>query len=349
MPDEAPVSADPAATAATAAYAAPGEGEKGEPARAGGGRYLIAVANTRNHKEPELDVPELADSREKIIRLFTERFGYEYVAEPGLDPPKDRLTQSLRSFCRSELRHPNDILAVYVAGHGRTLEDSGEHVLLTVDTDPEDLYDALQTALLARSMLRGTSLRRLLLLLDTCYSAHGTGESAVHALMHTTRQWQFDTGAGLALVSSSQHDEETPVGAFPHLLGQAVEELAAAPGGGPVLDLPSVVSAMNANPDKKAYHTVTLSQVGLTGLAPPFLPNPGYDPDVVPAAPLDNGPSLKAHYRQTLTTGEYELTTEFFLYTDTGVKYLLENQEKGRFLPPPQQGVNPDETEELGL
>ncbi|MEU7607190.1 hypothetical protein, partial [Streptomyces sp. NPDC041003] len=130
MPDEAPVPNDPDATDAT------GEGGEGDPASAGG-RYLIAVANTRYPKAPDLDVPELADSREQIIRLFTERFGYEHVGEPGLDPPKDRLTQGLRSFCRSELRHPNDILAVYVAGHGHTLEDSGEHVLLTVDTDPE--------------------------------------------------------------------------------------------------------------------------------------------------------------------------------------------------------------------
>ncbi|MEU7603215.1 hypothetical protein, partial [Streptomyces sp. NPDC041003] len=124
---------------------------------------------------------------------------------------------------------------------------------------------------------------------------------------------------------------------------------AAVPGGGPVLDLPTVVAAMNAHPDKDPFHSITLTQVGLTGFAPPFLPNPGYDPDVAPTAPLDNGPALKAHYRQTVTTREYEVTTEFFLYTDTGVQYLLDNHEEGRFLPPPrQQRVNPDETEELG-
>ncbi|MFE9950193.1 caspase domain-containing protein [Streptomyces sp. NPDC005531] len=294
-----------------------------DPDRAGG-RYLIAVANTRYPKAPHLDVPDLADARERVIQLFTEHLGYQHVSDLGLDPTKDQLTQQLRSFCRSKQRHPNDVVTVYVSGHGHVLEEGGEHVLLTTDTDPDDLYDALPTAALARTMLLGTSVRRLLLLLDTCYSGQGTNELATVALLRATRQWQSDVGTGFALVSSAQHDEEAEVGAFPHLLGEAVRGMSAVRGGGPILDLPSLVDAMNAHPDRPDFHRITLTQAGLTGVAPPFLPNPGYDPNVTPTSPLDRGPGLKGHYRQTITTGEYSVTTEFFLYSDTGVQYLLD-------------------------
>jgi hypothetical protein len=76
-------------------------------------------------------------------------------------------------------RRPDDIVAVYVAGHGEVLEDSGDHVLLTGDTDPDDVADALPTAELARKMLLDTPIRRVLLMLDTCYSGRGGNELRV--------------------------------------------------------------------------------------------------------------------------------------------------------------------------
>ncbi|NIY62750.1 caspase family protein [Streptomyces malaysiensis] len=139
-------------------------------------QFLIATAVANHRHEPGWNRPGLAAAREEIIDLFTGPMGYEHVNELGLDPTREQLTTRLREFCRSPERRPTDLLTVYIACHGEVLEGSEEHVLLTADTDPEDIADALPTAELARKMLLGTRVRRVLLMLDTCYSGRGGNE-----------------------------------------------------------------------------------------------------------------------------------------------------------------------------
>jgi hypothetical protein len=117
--------------------------------------------------------------------LFTGTLGYEHVSDLGANPTQHQLLWGLGEFCRSPDRRPDDILAVYITGHGEVL-DNDEYVLLTSDTDLDDLYDALPPGTLARKILAGTKVRRRLIL-DTlrsppmspwppcsvCSSAHG--------------------------------------------------------------------------------------------------------------------------------------------------------------------------------
>src|SRR5262245_52190635 len=108
-------------------------------------RFLIATAVAHYHHAPEWDRPDLVAARQEIIDLFTGELGYTHVSGLGLDPTREQLTSGLRAFCRSRDRRPTDMLTVYIACHGEVLEGSGEHVLLTADTDPDDIADALPT------------------------------------------------------------------------------------------------------------------------------------------------------------------------------------------------------------
>ncbi|MFE9360981.1 caspase family protein [Streptomyces olivaceoviridis] len=240
-------------------------------------RYLIATAVSHYPKAQAFgwDRPRLAEARQRIIDLFTRQLGYQHVSDLGLNPTAAQLTDGLRTFCRASDRRPDDVLAVYVAAHGEVLED-GEHVLLTADTDPEDIDDALPTLTLARKMLRGTRVRRLLLMLDTCFSGQG-GNELLAAVAGLKGRWGEETGTGLALLTSAQPNELAETGAFPYLLGEAVASLATAGQGPRELALDALVAEMKAHPKRPGHQTTSAEIIGLTGAMPPFFPNPRHD------------------------------------------------------------------------
>ncbi|MGH3940111.1 MAG: caspase family protein [Pseudonocardiaceae bacterium] len=243
-----------------------------------GRRFLIATAIAHYSHAPQWDRPGLVEARKEIIDLFTGPLGYQHVSDLGLDPTADQLTTQLRAFCRSTERRPDDMIAVYIAGHGEVLEGSQEHVLLTSDVDPGDVGDALRTAVLAQKMLLDTPVRRVLLMLDTCYSGHGGNDLAATALTRMTRHWGGEQGSGLVVITSAQPPEEARTGAFPRLLREAVEGLPTAGYTPSTLALDAVVKAMNDNPGKPGFQTISSTLAQLTGAVPPFLPNPRHDP-----------------------------------------------------------------------
>jgi hypothetical protein len=214
----------------------------------------------------------------EIIDLFTGPLGYQHASDLGLNPTKDQLTTQLRAFCRSGERRPDDMIAVYIAGHGEVLDDSQEHVLLTSDTDPDDVADALPTAELARKMLLGTPVRRVLLMLDACYSGRGGNDLAAAALSRMTQHWGDGQGSGLVVITSAQPAEQAQTGAFPQLLRDAIEGLPTAGYTPSVLALDAVVKAMNDSLSKPGFQTISSTLAQLTGEVPPFLPNPRHDP-----------------------------------------------------------------------
>jgi WD40 repeat protein len=247
----------------------------------GGRRYLIATAIAQYARAPQWDRPGLVQARDEIIELFTGSLGYRHVGDLGLNPTKEQLTQLLRAFCRSPRRRPDDLIAVYIAGHGEVLDDDSlDHVLLTADTDPEDIADALPTADLARKMLLRTPVRRVLLMLDTCHSGQGGNDLAAAALTRMTRHWGDgeDLGSGLVVINSAQPAELAEVGAFPRLLREVVHGWPTAGYTSATLPLDSVVKAMNDNPTKPGFQTISSTLALLTGEVPPFLPNPRHDP-----------------------------------------------------------------------
>ncbi|QFU88458.1 caspase family protein [Amycolatopsis sp. YIM 10] len=241
-------------------------------------RYLIATAIAHYPNAPEWDRPGLVAARAEVVDLFTGALGYEHVSDLGLDPTRAQLTARLRAFCRSSDRRPDDIVAVYIAGHGEVLDGTHEHVLLTADTDPADVADALPTAEIARKMLLDTPVRRVLLMFDTCYSGQGGNELTASAITSMTQRWGDERGAGLVVLTSAQPTEQAETGAFPRLLRKAVHGLPSAGYAPKVLPLDSVVQAMNDDATKPGFQTIGSSLTRLTGEVPAFLPNPRYDP-----------------------------------------------------------------------
>ncbi|MFF7656616.1 caspase family protein [Streptomyces sp. NPDC007983] len=223
------------------------------------------------------DRPNLVGARDDIVELFAGRLGYQHVTDLGLDPTSDQLTRHLRDFCRSSERRPDDILAVYIAGHGEILDDTGEHVLLMSDTDPEDIDDALLTATLARKMLRGTSIRRLLLMLDTCYSGQGGNEFVAATLTRAGNGWRHEFGTGLAVLTSAYPHQQAETGAFPRVLAHAVDSLATAGHGPTTLDIDALVGRMNDDPSLPPHQHINANLARMSGEAPPFFPNPRHD------------------------------------------------------------------------
>ncbi|MEH0415984.1 caspase family protein [Streptomyces sp. B21-083] len=241
-------------------------------------RYLIATAVARYLKCADWDRPELVEAREQVIELFTQQLGYDHYTALGLDPTRLQLTDQLRAFCTSQERREDDLVVLYLSGHGEVLEDGHEHVLLMADTDPSDVsYTSLPTVNLVRA-LRGTKVRRLLLMLDTCYSGQGGNELAAAALERLGAQWGPGTPSpGLVVVSSAQPHQQAKAGLFPRLLKEAVGSQAAA-GHAPVhLSVSAVVQQMNDHPDRPGYQHINLSLLGLTGEPPDFLTNPRHD------------------------------------------------------------------------
>ena len=236
-------------------------------------RFLIATAISHYPNAPaelEWDRPGLVEARHRIVELFTEELGYTHVSDLGLNPTKNQLARELREFCRSPERRADDVIAVYIAGHGEVL-DNGDYVLLTADTEPDDLYDALLPSTLARKILAGTKVRRLLLMLDTCFSGQG-GNELLSAMARLKNDWREDE-AGLAVITSAQPRELAQTGAFPELLTEAVTSLATAGYTPPLLALDAVVNATRTNPKRPDFQHIGLEIIGLTGEIPPFLPN----------------------------------------------------------------------------
>ncbi|MFF2502384.1 caspase family protein, partial [Streptomyces sp. NPDC058067] len=239
-------------------------------------RFLIATAIAHYSKSPEWNRPSLVEARDQIIKLFTGELGYQHETDLGLNPTKAQLADQLRAFSKSPDRREDDLLTVYISGHGEVL-DGDEHVLLTADTDPDDVdYTALPTADLARAILRGTSVRRLLLVLDTCYSGQGGNDTAATALKRISAEWGQAAGSGLVIVSSAQPHQQAQAGLFPRLLSDAVGNRATAGHGPRALPVDMLVKQMNAHPALPKHQRISLAMVGLTGEVPEFFANPRY-------------------------------------------------------------------------
>ncbi|MGW6261775.1 caspase family protein [Streptomyces sp. NPDC055085] len=241
-------------------------------------RYLIAASVARYPKCPEWDRPGLVEAREQIVKLFTEKLGYRHNTALGADPTVLQLREQLRAFCTSKERREGDLVVVYISGHGEVDEAGSEHMLLMSDTDPADVsFTALPTAELVR-VFSGTKVRRLLLILDTCYSGRGGNELAAAALERLSSTWTPSTSSpGLVIVSSAQPHQQAKAGLFPNLLGQVASSQAVAGHAPKHFSVSAVVQQINDHPDKPGYQHVSLSLLGLAGEPPDFLTNPRHN------------------------------------------------------------------------
>ncbi|MGW6257025.1 caspase family protein [Streptomyces sp. NPDC055085] len=238
-------------------------------------RYLLACSVGRYPKCPDWDWPGVVEAREKIVELFTQQLGYRHYAALGTDPTSQQLQEHLRAFCTSAERREDDVVVVYFAGRSE-VDEAGEHVLLLSDTDPADVpFTAVPVTQLVR-VFSGTRVRRLLLILDTCYSGRSRAGYASATLERLSATWALSAaGSGLAIVSSAQPHPQAEAGLFPALLsqvvGQAVIDQAAQH-----LSVSDVVQQMNRHAEGTAHQRISLSELGPVGALPSFLTNPRF-------------------------------------------------------------------------
>ncbi len=251
-------------------------------------RFLLTCAVTNYKHNPDWDREELHKDVARMVALFCGDFlpedcRYTHADVLGESPTSVELRDRLRRFCMSEDRNPDDYVVVYLTGHGEILDD-GDYVLLTNDTCPSDLLNrTVPAGDIVKMILANTPVRRLLLLLDTCYSGQG-GEAMVQealrriddAAKRLHGQAKISEGGGVVVVAATRPHEQALPGTFTNYLDRAARSLAAAGNAPPTLRVGALIAAVNSDPGKPASQTSVWHQIAMTGDEPAFIPNPRY-------------------------------------------------------------------------
>ncbi|WP_338694874.1 AAA family ATPase [Streptomyces sp. Q6] len=281
---------------------------------ADGRRYVLSAAVTQVAAHPDAARPELAEDVRRIERLFLGELDHTRGADLGLDPSREQLTKALRAFATAPERRPDDHVVLYLAAHGVTAEDSGRHYLLLSDSDARDPHGtALPTEELVALLWEGTSIERLLVLVDCCYAEAGTDTALRSALKaRQFREPVTEHGpTGLVLVASSRRKEESYVGALSAAFDRAVRRQATAGHAPAHISVEHVMAAIAADPEVPPAQRPVWSLSHATGGIPAFLPNPRHVPEAT-GRKLDEIDRIIALGCRERLARERELT-DFFL------------------------------------
>ena len=248
-----------------------------------GRRFLLTGVVSRYQLDPSWNREELADDLRRMVELFTNDLGYQHQPVIGLDPTALQIQDALRDFCTSPDRQAEDYLAVYLAGHGEILPvgDTGfEYVLLPADASPRDLRRrAIKSSDLAEWMLAETPVRRLLLIVDTCFSGMGGLNFALNALARVGIPAQFTEtdSSGVVVVTATQPTQQAIPGAFTTAFTRAVRSQATAGHVPGALSLDAVMAVLKEDPKLPASQQAQWSLLAGGGKIPDFFPNPRRD------------------------------------------------------------------------
>ena len=263
---------------------------------------------TRYQHCPDWDRDELTEDVDRIRELLCGAFlpeegRYEHVDVLGVSPTSGDLLDRLREFCTSPDRRVDDYLVLYLTGHGEILDD-GDHVLLTSDTRPSDLlHRTVPTSEIMKRVLAGTRVRRLLLLLDTCYSGRG-GEDLVKEAL---RRLDWPTPApgedigrpgssGIAVVAATRPYQQALPGVFTTCLDRAARSVSTAGNAPATLGLSALMGALQTDlasgPQSAGWH-----QIGMDGEEPAFLLNPRHRPQLLDVDLLEQERAQHAEQR----------------------------------------------------
>ena len=230
-------------------------------------RFLLAIGTADyDNLPPKWQLPSVRQDLERITALF-ERLWANPVLSDGCNLTSGALIGAIEDWLKADQRAPSDILVLYFSGHGVSAEDE-THYLYTRDTKEDRLEStAVATERLART-LAGSSVRQMLVLLDTCYSGEGADDLAAAAIKVVKRR-PFDADeleTGLWFVATARHTEEADEGAFAQALETAVDDERF---GGPrlaYLDIGALVGAVNAELRRQGRRQrVYMNSVGVTG------------------------------------------------------------------------------------
>jgi Caspase domain len=138
-------------------------------------RFLIAAGTSIYKKMPDRPLPSVEGDLSRIVGLFVGKLGYER-ALLSLSENQDStyFADKLDEWLRSPDRKTTDQIVLYYSGHGFLLH--GDHYLMLTNSDESRMaVTAFPTANLGR-MLAGTSIRQMMVILDTCQAGAGSGD-----------------------------------------------------------------------------------------------------------------------------------------------------------------------------
>ena len=234
-------------------------------------RLLVAAAIMHYPSRPDLDRPELADDVTRVTSLLCGTFGYEAVPVLTANPTWEQLHTQLREFARSCT--PEDYVVVYLTGHG-DITSRGEHILLPSDADRDDeLGRTLKTKSLAERMLDQTPLRRLMVILDSCYAGTGGARLADQAL------GEWGEMNSLVVITATRPEQAALPGVFTQAFARAVRHRAVAGYAAEALAAEAIVARICDDPAVPETQAANCIQIG-AGEDLWFLPNPDFQPQL---------------------------------------------------------------------
>jgi len=135
-------------------------------------------------------------------------------------PTRNRIIAALRSV--ASVSEPNDLFLFYYSGHG-DMED-GESYLVCRDGYKNSLKDTALSVKLVEQIMRASSARAKVIILDCCHSGADLGAKGSPAMPDEYIKRVFEEAEGLAVLSSCKQHERSYVypekdsSAFTHYL-----------------------------------------------------------------------------------------------------------------------------------
>ena len=230
-------------------------------------RLLVAAAIMHYPSRSDWDRPELADDVTRVTRLLRH---FRLRGRPGAYRRSDVGAAAHPAARVRPLPHPRkNYVVVYLTGHGN-ITSRGKHILLPSDADRDDeLGRALKTKSLAERMLDQTPLRRLMVILDSCYAGTGGAELASQAL----EEWREMNS--LVVITATRPDQVALPGVFTQAFARAVRHRAVAGYAAEALAARAIVDRIRHDPAVPETQTASCIQIG-AGEDLWFLPNPDF-------------------------------------------------------------------------
>ena len=170
----------------------------------GPGHFIIAAGVTNDPS-----IPKVADDLRLIVDYFTKELGYQHALPQLMDSPTaNTFREELSDWFDAQDRHLDDQVVLYFSGHGE-IGPAGRHYLLLSGSKAERLDGtAFETVKLATIPFEAGRIKKLLVILDTCYSGTGLAAAAAEA-------WQtLGEGTLLQIISASRKRELALDGVF---------------------------------------------------------------------------------------------------------------------------------------
>jgi WD40 repeat protein len=245
-------------------------------------RYLIALGFPRCEAMGLEPLEHVESDVRRVADYFVESQGFTRVLADRI--PNGATARTVRSelshWFADELRDSDDVVVVYVAGHGGSAGKASRHHVFTSESDPRQPGEtAVETARLGQIFFDGEGRRpqNVMLILDTCYAGKGGGQAAA-MVAEATASIQDEPGCGFWIIASASPTSGAGDGVFVSAFLDAMENEVVSPrGGAEFVDPVTLVEEINRwFLEHKHPQQARVDAVGAGQGNRPFLQNPNF-------------------------------------------------------------------------